>query len=143
VGRPKGLPNAPVGFYITATGNEAEYSALMQASVMSLNALLETLTEPNFCFMSRDIPDEKHASSFRRYYLKVAPHQRPFFCICVSEYPASARALAPPLRSEWVLIHSTGTPLRIGYSNTIAASLRARANVIRSDIEAFAIMVIG
>ena len=53
----------------------AEYSALTQASVISLNALPETLTNPNFCFMSRDIPDEKQASSFRTYSLNVAPCQ--------------------------------------------------------------------
>jgi hypothetical protein len=52
---------------------------LMQASVMSLNALPDTLTNPNFCFMSQDIPVEKHASSFRTYSLKVAPCQHPIF----------------------------------------------------------------
>ena len=69
---------------------------------MSLNALPETLTNPNFCFMSRDIPDEKHASSFQTYSLNVAPLQRPIFWIWVSKYPASAKALAPPLCSECV-----------------------------------------
>jgi hypothetical protein len=34
----------------------------MQDAVMSLNALPEMLTNPNFVFMSRDIPDEKHAN---------------------------------------------------------------------------------
>ena len=56
-------PNARQGSYITARGEGAEYSALTQASVISLNALPEKLMNPNFCFMSRDIPDEKHASS--------------------------------------------------------------------------------
>jgi hypothetical protein len=50
------------GSYITAIGKGDKYSALTHASVMSLNALPEMLTNPNFCFMSQDIPDEKHSS---------------------------------------------------------------------------------
>ena len=53
----------------------------MHASVISLKALPETLTKPNLVFMSRDMPLEKQASSFRTYSLNVAPRQRPIFCI--------------------------------------------------------------
>ena len=65
----------------TVRGEGAEYSTLTQASVISLNALPEKLMNPNFCFMSRDIPDEKHASSVQTYSLNVAPHQHPIFWI--------------------------------------------------------------
>ena len=75
--------------------------------------------------MSRDMPDEKHVSSFLPYSLNVAPRQRPIFWIWVSEYPASAKALAPPLRSECVFTRSIGIPLIVGYSRAPAASLRA------------------
>ena len=71
--------------YITAMGRGAEYSVLMQMSVMSLNALPATLTNPNFFCMSQDMPVEKHASSFLMYSLNLAPRQRPIFCICISE----------------------------------------------------------
>jgi hypothetical protein len=64
------------GSYRTAIGKGAKYSTLTYVFVMSLNALPETLTN---CFMSREIPDEKHASSFRTYSLNVSPRQRPIF----------------------------------------------------------------
>ena len=54
---------------------------LMHASVISLKALPETLTKPNFVFISQDMPLEKQASSFRTYSLNVAPRQRPIFWI--------------------------------------------------------------
>jgi hypothetical protein len=73
------------GSYITTRGEGDEYFALTHKSMMSLNALSETLTNPNFCFMSQDIPDVKHANSFRMYSLNVAPHQRLIFWIWVSE----------------------------------------------------------
>ena len=60
-------------------GEGAEYPALTQASVISLNALPETLINPNFCLMSQDTPDEKHAILFRTYSLNMAPRQRPIF----------------------------------------------------------------
>jgi hypothetical protein len=93
--------------------------------VMALNALPEILTNSNFCFMSRDIPDEKHASSFRTYSLNMAQRQRPIFWIWVSKYPTSAKALAPPLCSECVFTHSIEIFLIVGYSRAPAASLRA------------------
>jgi hypothetical protein len=73
------------GSYRTAIGKGAKYSTLTHLFMMSLNALPETLVNPNFCFMSRDIPDEKHASSFRTYSLNVAPRHCPIFSIWVSE----------------------------------------------------------
>ena len=60
------------------------------------------------------------------YSLKVAPRHRPIFCICVSEYPASASAFAPPLRSECVFILVIGIPLFVGYWSSVAADLSAR-----------------
>ena len=62
-------PNARQGSYITARGEGAEYSTLTQASVISLNALPETMTNPIFCFMSQEIPDEKQDSLFPTYSL--------------------------------------------------------------------------
>jgi hypothetical protein len=109
------------GCYITAKGNRVEYSTLMQTSVMLLNELPTTLTNPNFFCMSRKMPVEKHSSSFHTYSLNVAPHQWPIFCIFVSEWPERAKTLAPPLQSEWVMIHLIGMTLRIGYSSTVAA----------------------
>jgi len=55
------------GSYITARGDGAEYSALTQASVISLNALPETLTNPNFCFMSRDATTSQRVSTHPFY----------------------------------------------------------------------------
>ena len=123
-GRPR-RPNARQGSYITTRGEGAKYSALTQASVMSRNALPEMLMNPNFCFMSQDIPDEKHASLSRTYSLNVARHQRPIFWIWVSEYPARVKGLAPPFHRECVFTRSMGIPLNVGYLRAPTASLRA------------------
>ena len=60
------------------------------------------------------------------YSLNVAPRHLPIFWICVSEYPASASAFAPPLRRECVLILEIGMPLLVGYCSSVAANFSAR-----------------
>ena len=44
-------------------GEGTDYSALSRASVMSLNALPETLMNPIYCFVSRDIPEARSTPS--------------------------------------------------------------------------------
>ena len=100
---------------------------------MSLNVLPETLMNANFCFVSRDIPDEKHASSFRTYSLNVAPRQHPIFWIQVSEYPARAKALAPPLCRECVFTRSIRVPLIVVFEGS-RGQLESQADVPRGDI---------
>ena len=49
--------------------------------------------------------------------------QRLIFWICISLYPASTRAFAPPILREWVLTRSMGMPFSSGYWSTRAAVL--------------------
>jgi hypothetical protein len=62
-----------------------EYSTLMHASVMSLKAFLEILTNPNLVFISQDMPVQKHASSLCIHSLKVVPCHLPIIWIWVLE----------------------------------------------------------
>ncbi len=82
--------------------------------VMSVYASPAIFTKLNFCFMFLDIPAEKHASSSRMYSLNVALRHRPIFCISLSLYPDSDKALAPPLRKEWVSMRVIGMPFFSG-----------------------------
>ncbi len=59
------------------------------------------------------------------YSLKVSPLHRPIFWICISENPFKARAHAPPIRNECVLILLIGIPQYSGYCNNVVALFKA------------------
>jgi hypothetical protein len=78
--------------------------------VTSVKACPVTFTNLKHCFIPFDIPSEKQWSSSRTYSLKVSPLHQPIFWICISENPFKARAHAPLICNECVLILSIGIP---------------------------------
>ena len=129
-----------------AVGNDST------AEVTSWNAPHAILTKLRVLFMAVDVPLEKHASSSRIYSMNVALHQRPIFIISLSKYPDKDGSFTPPLRMEWVSMHSIDMPFLAGYWSPVAAHFKfswiswsvtscqmpctkyADKNVFRSDV---------